>query len=220
MKGWTEERVETLKTMWVGGFTASSIAGAIGGGITASAVRQKADGLGLDARGVPKGPRAFTSEQIETLKRLAGEGWNLSALAEELGATLGQVRGFARRNKIAITTSRSKKAERSRAIARQNKSQTPNPPRPHLIEDALIPEDNLPATDDPTGARGCRWPVGDPRTIGRPGDDFRFCQREKSGDGGPYCEGHKRRAYNCIPKLTDRPVRLRRNGTFANGGGR
>ena len=38
------------------------------------------------------------------------------------------------------------------------------------------------------GARACRWPIGDPRAEG-----FGFCGRAAAA--GPYCEAHRRVAY-------------------------
>lgn len=44
---WTDERVETLRKMWVDGFSASQIAGELGGGVTRNAVIGKVHRLGL-----------------------------------------------------------------------------------------------------------------------------------------------------------------------------
>ena len=49
---WTDERIETLKTMWEGGQTASQIADALGG-VSRNAVIGKAHRLGLQARPSP-----------------------------------------------------------------------------------------------------------------------------------------------------------------------
>src|SRR6478752_4297840 len=49
---WTEERIDTLKTMWEGGQTASQIAEALGG-VSRNAVIGKAHRLGLQSRPSP-----------------------------------------------------------------------------------------------------------------------------------------------------------------------
>ncbi|MBX9881821.1 MAG: GcrA family cell cycle regulator, partial [Sphingomonas sp.] len=49
---WTEERIETLKTMWEKGLTASQIAETLGG-VSRNAVIGKAHRLGLQARPSP-----------------------------------------------------------------------------------------------------------------------------------------------------------------------
>jgi len=50
---WTDERIETLKTMWEAGQTASQIAEALGEGVSRNAVIGKAHRLGLQARPSP-----------------------------------------------------------------------------------------------------------------------------------------------------------------------
>ncbi|KQR80920.1 GcrA family cell cycle regulator [Sphingomonas sp. Leaf343] len=50
---WTDERIDTLKTMWEAGQTASQIAEALGQGVSRNAVIGKAHRLGLQARPSP-----------------------------------------------------------------------------------------------------------------------------------------------------------------------
>jgi GcrA cell cycle regulator len=54
---WTEERVETLKTLWSDGLSASQIAGQLGG-VTRNAVIGKVHRLGLSGRAAPAKPKA------------------------------------------------------------------------------------------------------------------------------------------------------------------
>ena len=57
--GWTPARVDTLKSLWLGGLSASLIAKALGG-VTRNAVIGKVHRLGLGGRvagGVRRGPR-------------------------------------------------------------------------------------------------------------------------------------------------------------------
>ena len=49
---WTDERVETLKTMWLAGSSASQIAATLGD-VTRNAVIGKVHRLGLSGRGKP-----------------------------------------------------------------------------------------------------------------------------------------------------------------------
>lgn len=69
---------------------------------------------------------------------------------------------------------------------------TPVPPR---IDDLDIPpaERKTMASLD---IGDCRWPFGDPV---RP--DFHFCGKSKVGEG-PYCEFHKRRAFQAARPRT------------------
>ena len=48
--GWTEERVELLKKLWLEGLSASQIAGVLGEGVTRNAVIGKVHRLGLSGR--------------------------------------------------------------------------------------------------------------------------------------------------------------------------
>ncbi|WP_244305127.1 GcrA family cell cycle regulator, partial [Sphingomonas aquatilis] len=52
---WTDERIDTLKTMWEAGQTASQIAEALGG-VSRNAVIGKAHRLGLQSRPSPVKP--------------------------------------------------------------------------------------------------------------------------------------------------------------------
>ena len=71
---WTDERIETLKTMWEGGQTASQIADALGG-VSRNAVIGKAHRLGLQARPSPvKSHDSTASEPAPAPVELA-PGW-------------------------------------------------------------------------------------------------------------------------------------------------
>lgn len=54
--GWTDERVETLKKLWLDGLSASQIAKQLGGGVTRNAVIGKVHRLGLSGRAAPSKP--------------------------------------------------------------------------------------------------------------------------------------------------------------------
>ena len=54
---WTEDRVDTLKTLWNEGLSASQIAGRLGG-VTRNAVIGKVHRLGLSGRAAPAKPKA------------------------------------------------------------------------------------------------------------------------------------------------------------------
>jgi GcrA cell cycle regulator len=57
--GWTEERVETLKKLWLDGLSASQIAKQLGG-VTRNAVIGKVHRLGLSGRAAPSHPSRTT----------------------------------------------------------------------------------------------------------------------------------------------------------------
>ncbi|WP_158915969.1 GcrA family cell cycle regulator [Caulobacter sp. S45] len=55
--GWTEDRVETLKKLWLDGYSASQIAKQLGAGLTRNAVIGKVHRLGLSGRAAPSQPQ-------------------------------------------------------------------------------------------------------------------------------------------------------------------
>ena len=54
--GWTEDRVDVLKKLWLEGLSASQIAKQLGGGVTRNAVIGKVHRLGLSGRAAPSKP--------------------------------------------------------------------------------------------------------------------------------------------------------------------
>lgn len=75
--GWTDERVETLKTLWGEGLSASVIAGELGG-VTRNAVIGKVHRLGLTGRGLPtttaRGRRRRRSRRETALRSVSDRG--------------------------------------------------------------------------------------------------------------------------------------------------
>jgi GcrA cell cycle regulator len=64
---WSDEHIETLKSMWADGHSASSIANALGGGVTRSAICGKVNRLGLSGRLPLTRPRAMTARPAQRL---------------------------------------------------------------------------------------------------------------------------------------------------------
>ena len=64
---WTDERIETLKTMWEAGQTASQIAEALGG-ISRNAVIGKVHRLGLSGRAAPSQPARTVAATFRTAR--------------------------------------------------------------------------------------------------------------------------------------------------------
>src|ERR1700712_3006278 len=69
--GWTDERVETLKKLWMEGFSASQIAGELGEGVTRNAVIGKVHRLKLSGRAKPASaaPRAARATRSRSGQR-------------------------------------------------------------------------------------------------------------------------------------------------------
>ena len=197
---WTDERIETLKTMWEAGQTASQIAEALGG-ISRNAVIGKAHRLGLQARPspvVPKEPEVIAPPpppppppappppppppppQVEAARplpptpdpRALGSG-------EPVLRSVGPG-GFVRQ-----------------APGEQQPPIAPAPPR------RLVPAKPSPEIAGKTSLldlndKICKWPMGHP---GEP--DFHFCG-EKVNPGFPYCVEHCGHAYQAQLPRRDR----------------
>src|SRR5436190_425337 len=73
--GWTEERVELLKKLWLEGLSASQIAGVLGEGVTRNAVIGKVHRLKLSGRAKPasSAPRARPASR-PAVRRVASPG--------------------------------------------------------------------------------------------------------------------------------------------------
>jgi GcrA cell cycle regulator len=108
----------------------------------------------------------WTSERVETLRRLWLQGQTASQIAAQLGETT--------RNAVIGKAHRMGLSTKAAAPARVEL-----PPAPVAVAPAMVPSN-----------RGCLWPVGDPKQP-----DFHFCGRP-SETGRPYCAEHCAVAYH------------------------
>ncbi len=151
---WTDERVELLAKLWLGGLSASQIAAELGAGITRNAVIGKVHRLGLAGRAKPAAnatPRPRQKIQPRSSGRMTStlvRGNTALAAAPEII---------------------------SEAVVRP-------------VEEVIVPLAE-PVTIIDLREAMCRWPMGDPASP-----DFRFCGA-RTPTGMPYCEGHRRLAY-------------------------
>jgi GcrA cell cycle regulator len=189
--GWTEERVELLKKLWLEGLSASQIAGVLGEGVTRNAVIGKVHRLKLSGRAKPasstprvrQAPRpaarrvASPSSSVRTGGFGGGGGGGTS-----IGATMKSARPMSSGGAIQGATAL--KMDEEFAVEMEM--------APAAAE-LFIPVDkrlNLLQLNEHT----CKWPIGDPLTP-----DFYFCGQH-SNEGKPYCEFHSRRAYHQMDK--------------------
>ena len=184
---WTDERVETLKTMWSEGKSASQIAKELGG-VTRNAVIGKVHRLGLSNRvGGPDqvdevgGAEPVVEEAVETAPEVAQ------------AAPQPQVRAVPPKEPAPVP-------------ARPKTPGQPQPPQPPNAE--ISPEALANLAEVAKRARRlslmqlsertCKWPVGDPAT-----DDFWFCGLPAVA-GKPYCETHVAVAFQPMSARRDR----------------
>jgi GcrA cell cycle regulator len=164
----------------------------------------------------------WTEQQIETLKKMWGNGYSANDIAKNLGGgvTRNAVIGKAHRLKLSagaaaarggveppsktkgvVMTKITKVSAKRRTMLRALPSVQSPDVAPRMIasrEPMLRPIDTLRRTEGipvtKAGERHCRWPIGDPRSP-----DFRFCGCETQ-EGLPYCAHHARIAYQTVSR--------------------
>lgn len=175
--GWTDERVELLKKLWMEGLSASQIAGELGDGVTRNAVIGKVHRLKLSARAKPTNttPRARPAARPAP-RRVASPSASMSHVSAK-----SRPASMPRPQVVGAT---------ALAMAPEMEADLYVAP---ATQELFIPEDkrlNLLQLNEHT----CKWPIGDPLTK-----DFYFCGQH-SLETGPYCEFHSRRAYHQVDK--------------------
>ncbi len=187
---WTDERVETLKTMWSEGKSASQIAKELGG-VTRNAVIGKVHRLGLSNRvGGPDQPEDGMTQANEPI------------LEEEIPEPLPEPAPL---QPAAAAPLRPVAKDPVPAVTRP-KPNGPLPPQPSASEISAEALANLAEVAKKARRlslmqlteRTCKWPVGDPAT-----DDFWFCGLS-AVPGKPYCETHVAVAFQPMSARRDR----------------
>jgi len=166
----------------------------------------------------------WTEQQIQTLKKMWGNGYSASDIAKSLGGgvTRNAVIGKAHRLKLSVSAAPSSrqmpdapsktpgvvmtsitKISKKRAMLRSALPPVTQQPSETLArvlarEPIKRPIDMIKRTEGipvtKAGERHCRWPIGDPRSP-----DFRFCGCE-THEGLPYCIDHARIAYQTVSR--------------------
>ncbi|MEO6395402.1 MAG: GcrA family cell cycle regulator [Devosia sp.] len=177
--GWTEERVELLKKLWLEGLSASQIAGVLSEGVTRNAVIGKVHRLKLSGRAKPanSAPRARPASR-PAVRRVSLSGGNrpssgVGAMMKSRSMSGGGIHG-------------------ATALKMQEEFQTEVYVAPQVQELFIPVEERLSLLQ--LSENTCKWPIGDPLTP-----DFYFCGQH-SEDGKPYCDFHSRRAYHQMEK--------------------
>ena len=207
---WTDERIDTLKTMWEAGQTASQIAEALGDGVSRNAVIGKAHRLGLQARPSPVKPNepvAAAAEPEPVVEAAAPEPAPQPEPAPEPEAAPEPEPASEPVREATTPPPAPQPVLRSvgpggflrQAPGEQQPPIAPAPPR------RLVPAKPSPEIAGKTSLldlndRICKWPLGHP---GEP--DFHFCG-EKVNPGFPYCVDHCGHAYQAqLPRRDRRP---------------
>lgn len=220
---WTDERIDTLKTMWEAGQTASQIAEALGG-VSRNAVIGKAHRLGLQSRPSPVKPNepaaapapvpaAPEPEPVVAAPPAPPPPAPKPTPAPEPVVAAANVRddededdddtdavvAAPRREPQPILRSVGPGGFVRQSPGEQQPPATPAPPR-RLVPAKPSPEIAGKTTLLDLNDRICKWPLGHP---GEP--DFHFCG-EKVNPGFPYCVEHCGHAYQAqLPRRDRRP---------------
>ncbi len=182
---WTDERVDTLRTMWSDGKSASQIAKELGG-VTRNAVIGKVHRLGLSNR-LPGSERG--DEEEDSFE--GGEGETVVEAPAEPAPVATP--------RVAVVDP--VPAPRPKPVPGQ-----PLPPQPTSSEISAEALANLAEVAKKARRlslmqlteRTCKWPIGDPAT-----DDFWFCGLPCVA-GKPYCETHVAVAFQPMSARRDR----------------
>ncbi len=212
---WTDERIDTLKTMWEAGQTASQIAEALGDGVSRNAVIGKAHRLGLQARPSPvktSDPEvAAVPEPVEPVVAAPPPPPAPAPAAAPVAEPQDELDDEDEDDAVAPVVAAPVKAPQPilrsvgpggflrQAPGEQQPPIAPAPPR------RLVPAKPAPEIAGKTSLldlndRICKWPLGHP---GEP--DFHFCG-DKVNPGFPYCVAHCGHAYQAqLPRRDRRP---------------
>lgn len=181
--GWTDERVELLKKLWMEGLSASQIAGELGEGVTRNAVIGKVHRLKLSARAKPTNttPRARPAPR-QAPRRPSGPSIASGATSSISAAAKPRAAAPMPRPQVMGAT--------ALAMTPEHHAEMYVAP---ATQELFIPEDkrlSLLQLNEHT----CKWPIGDPLSK-----EFYFCGQH-SLETGPYCDFHSRRAYHQLDK--------------------
>jgi len=204
---WTDERIDTLKTMWEGGQTASQIAEALGG-VSRNAVIGKAHRLGLQSRPSPVVPKEEVKPEPVVAApppppappppvRAPEPVQAAPAASSDASPDGPPVADKPVAPPAPILRSVGPGGFLRQAPGEQQAPITPAPPR------RLVPAKPSPEMADKTSLldlndKICKWPLGHP---GEP--DFHFCG-VKVNPGFPYCVEHCGHAYQAQLPRRDR----------------
>jgi len=188
--GWTEERVELLKKLWLEGLSASQIAAMLGEGVTRNAVIGKVHRLKLSGRAKPAStPQRARTPVRPTARHTPSPSGGVGSRPLS-GAGKSMPRGMS--GGVSASMSGSAPMHGATALKISEETMVEVEAAPQAAE-VFVPVEQR-VTLLQLNEQTCKWPIGDPLTT-----DFYFCGQH-SNDGKPYCSFHARRAYHQVEK--------------------
>ncbi len=191
---WTDHQIQTLKSLWGHGTSASAIAKALGGGLTRNAIIGKAHRLKLL---VPFKKGTGRPQDAKAIKGEASGGKTVSQGGESRKKIFPALGGALKSHAFPASFSgKSGMAKRSslRAVSGAEKEGPGDSSSASRGDRAALFLVSRPASGNgipaaKLGERNCRWPIGDPLDPA-----FHFCGCSVH-EGLPYCTEHARIAY-------------------------
>jgi len=224
---WTDDRVETLKRLWIEGQSASQIAKELGG-VTRNAVIGKVHRLGLSNRTEteePAKPAAAPAAAPEAARPAAAAARAETARPQPAREPATPKEPAAQQPAARATPAPAAAAPAPAAAAPEPAAEPAPPPQPVFTPRRPIVPAGQPLPPQPSAneispealasvrevektslklslmeltERTCKWPIGDPAT-----DKFWFCGLP-SQPGKPYCEAHVGVAFQPMSARRDR----------------
>ncbi len=224
---WTDDRVETLKRLWIEGQSASQIAKELGG-VTRNAVIGKVHRLGLSNRTEteePAKPAAAPAAAPEAARPAAAAARAETARSQPAREPAAPKEPAAQQPAARATPAPAAAAPAPAAAAPEPAAEPAPPPQPVLTPRRPNVPAGQPLPPQPSAneispealasvrevektslklslmeltERTCKWPIGDPAT-----DKFWFCGLP-SQPGKPYCEAHVGVAFQPMSARRDR----------------
>lgn len=172
--GWSQARIEKLKTLWQQGLSASECASQLGGGVSRNAIIGKAHRLGLAGRAKATTPRPVTKMAGASQPRIIGR--SAAAKPSKAAVVLGYLPSASLDGQDDMRAKH--RAVGEAAIRATETREVASPDARPFME----------------AKRGCKWPLGT-------GLDMLVCCNPIAR--GSYCAGHARLAYSAIPQRRD-----------------
>jgi GcrA cell cycle regulator len=182
--GWTEERVELLRKLWLEGLSASQIAGVLGEGVTRNAVIGKVHRLKLSGRAKPAAAAPRVRQTPRTAPAVSSPARRITSPSAPRPSTNPISAMMKARPMASVQGATALKMSEDLAV---DLDLAPAP------AEMFIPVDQRLSLLDLSEVT-CKWPIGDPLSS-----EFYFCGQH-SVEGKPYCEFHARRAFHHVDK--------------------
>jgi GcrA cell cycle regulator len=171
--GWTDERVDELKRLWIEGLSCSQIARAIGG-CTRNGVIGKIHRLGMSHRVVPTDPdKVQRQPRVQPKRRPVEIDAMKSAKPVVVKPSRPREIDVARSTQATVTPWRVAGPRRA-----------PTPPQLSVAADGPVEPRHFLTR----GYGECAWPIGE-------GEDMLSCCAPVKGEGASYCVAHAAIAY-------------------------